>query len=223
MNSSELVRLLAAWTDTGAAGAPPSFADRLGDWLGWTHAIALSAIALSAMAPADGARARTGPASASTLASLKRARQQLVADLAAQAPPGADGGEGFAPLRQHYQQRQRAMEAGVGALRAQARTALAGAGSRLRELAALDAVFDEALLGRERSLLATVPALLQRRFERLQHAGAADDAQARLRRDLEAVLRAELEVRLQPVDGLIQALDECAGEAAAARTAGVPT
>lgn len=218
MNSSELVRLLAAWTDTGAAGPPPSFADRLGDWLGWTHAIALSA-----MAPPDAARARPGAGAAAALAALRRARQQLVADLAAEAVPPAEAGDGFAPLRQHYQQRQRAMEAGVGALRAQARTALAAAGSRQRELAALDAVFDEALLGRERSLLATVPALLQRRFERLRQADGADEALARLRRDLEAVLRAELEVRLQPVDGLIQALDECADAAEAARTAGVPT
>ena len=201
--------MLVTLAEPGMPGPQPSFAERLGDWLGWTHAITLSAMVA---APAGAAVAPQAPAAERALAPCRRARQQLVADLAEAAAPGAnDGSGGYAPWRQHYLGRQRAMEAGVAALRAQVRAALAGVNARLRELAALDAVLDEALLARERSLLARVPGLLQRRFDHLRAREPEPGWPARFGREMEAVLRAELEVRLQPVDGLIEALREEAG------------
>jgi len=75
------------------------------------------------------------------------------------------------------------------------------------------------LAAQERRLLATVPALLARHFERLCGSGGADaaagdgataldeDARRELfRLDQQAVLVAELELRLQPVLGLLAAL-----------------
>lgn len=209
MNSSELVRLLVTLAEPGMAGPQPSFAERLGDWLGWTHAITLSA---RVAAPAGPAAAPAAPAAERAGAQCRRARGQLVADLAESAAPEiGDDSATYAPWRQHYVARQRAMEAGVAALRAQVRSTLAGVNARLRELAALDAVLDEALLARERSLLGRVPGLLQRRFDHLRVREPAPGWPARFGREMEAVLRAELEVRLQPVDGLIEALREEAG------------
>ena len=80
------------------------------------------------------------------------------------------------------------------------------------------------LAPRERSLLATVPQLLGRRFEQLHQAhrgtlpadGADDPARwlqpgtwlTRFCHDMKAVLQAELDLRLQPVAGLLEALNE---------------
>ena len=95
-----------------------------------------------------------------------------------------------------------------------------GGGSSL-----LDAVLEKALSGRERDLLATVPALLARRFAQLYEAHQARLAEAQTEddpgqwmqaggwlaafcADLRTVLLAELELRLQPVAGLLAALDK---------------
>jgi hypothetical protein len=52
-------------------------------------------------------------------------------------------------------------------LRSRLRQALAGASTRLRLLAALDEALDRILTARERQLLATLPSLLERRFQQL--------------------------------------------------------
>ena len=92
----------------------------------------------------------------------------------------------------------------------------AGDGSALTvaQLAAVDQVMERALARRERALLGSAPALLGEHFERLRlaaqdEAAAAPRAQAWLdtfRRDMRSLLLAELDVRLQPAEGLLSAL-----------------
>ena len=91
----------------------------------------------------------------------------------------------------------------------------------MARLAAVDVVMEQVLAGRERSLLAAVPGLLERHFERLRPAEAdpagetgadAPDAARprawldRFHQDIRNVLLAELDFRFQPVDGLLDAL-----------------
>jgi hypothetical protein len=100
----------------------------------------------------------------------------------------------------------------------------------MARLAVVDAVMERALSERERNLLATVPVLLAGHFERLRAAEqatlaaaeSADDAGSSaannpaaltpgawlnvFRKDMQSVLLAELDVRLQPVEGLLAAL-----------------
>jgi len=114
------------------------------------------------------------------------------------------------------------METSIHPLRAKARDVLSGASLKLAKLAVLDAALDQILLNHESKLLATVPALLKRRFEyvRKQHQlSRADDRQADdpvtwMQPDgwladffkvLNGALLAELDVRLQPTLGLIEA------------------
>lgn len=135
----------------------------------------------------------------------------------------------FEPWRRYYLAHQRDMNANIGALRATVRAALARRSPALAKLAALDAVMDQALAERERALLATVPALLEQRFgQRLDaHRAAVADSQAAddpaawmgpggwlagFCAELKAVLLAELELRLQPVTGLLEALDNEMGK-----------
>lgn len=130
----------------------------------------------------------------------------------------------FSPYHRYYLAHQRDMNAGIGPLRIQARAALAGHRSpALQRLAALDGALEEALAARERNLLAMVPLHLAKRFEHLYkaHQAARSDAPspddpeqwmqaggwlAAFCRDMQAVLLAEVDLRLQPVAGLIDVL-----------------
>ena len=99
----------------------------------------------------------------------------------------------------------------VEALRGQVRQALEQASPALAQLAAFDAVLERMLAAREPGLMATVPLALERRFEALRTAAVADESPDGWRQTfaqaLHAALRAELEQRLQPVIGMIEALD----------------
>lgn len=209
---SELVRLVTRLAAVDVAPPAQTLAERLGDWLGWTDAIALSATLGDAGAtPAMPAMltAPTASRAAAALQRLVRARSALVRSAgeagAFALAPATDAAE----LRRHLQARQRALEAGVAGLRTQVRGTLASHGGALRQLALLDAALEGALVGRERVSLALLPSLLERRWTRLRqaHAEAADTAWCgAFAADVQAVLRAELELRLQPVDGLLDAL-----------------
>jgi hypothetical protein len=131
----------------------------------------------------------------------------------------------YAVFRQRYLSMQQTMETGIGTLRGRLRAMLAARTPAMARLAVVDAVMERALSERERSLLAAVPGLLAGHFERLRQAeqqtladaeasGDATTATAAkpgawldtFRKDMQSVLLAELDVRLQPVEGLLAAL-----------------
>lgn len=237
-NTARLVRVLADFAVAEPVDSKQSFADRLGQWLGFNDALAL----FSALNPAATAGGEPQPAAAAGSAAQACARvratlaESIVADgvfrpgkarIELPTPlPNASPEEAadFAPYHRYYLAHQRDMNASICPLRATVRAALARRSGALKRLAALDAVMDQALAARERTLLATVPGLLAKRFEQLftAHQAAlaetqtADDTQrwmqpggwlAAFCRDMQAVLLAELELRLQPVAGLVEALE----------------
>ena len=114
--------------------------------------------------------------------------------------------------RSRYLEHQRAMESRISALRASVRAALSATSAELASLAALDAVMDKTLGARERQLLTRLPGLLVRHYTRSCTAETHPLRPSAFGRQMQAVLLAELEVRLQPVAGMIEAL------AAGART-----
>lgn len=134
----------------------------------------------------------------------------------------------FAPYRRFYEAHQRDMDANIQPLRVNVREALAKTSPRLRKLAELDATLETILRDREIKLLAKVPVLLKKRFEHLfrEHQQKLADAQvaeqadnpagwmqaggwlARFRGELQMLLLAEVEFRLQPATGLMEALNE---------------
>ncbi|WP_167784625.1 DUF3348 family protein [Ramlibacter rhizophilus] len=216
---SALVGLLArtARVDAGPASRH-DIAQRLAPWVDAFDAVTLHSVHQSLRA-LDGAP-EAGPQAAPPLRgfedSLRRLRASLEAGIAAIEPPtpspalpvlGADAA--FAPLRRLYLHQQRLMEAKIAPLRVQLRSALAGAASpRLRQLATLDAALEQMLHAREQKLLAGVPAWLQARFATLRAEGAAGspDGLAAIGREMRQLLLAELDLRLQPVRGLLGAL-----------------
>jgi len=125
----------------------------------------------------------------------------------------------FAAYRRSFSAHQRTMEARIAALRAAVRAVAADRSPALGQLAALDAAMDTALGVHQRRVMANVPALLERRFkgahrslqrtpmgQGLAPASAPGKPPAGYGQTLQAVLLAEMEVRLQPVEGMIGAL-----------------
>jgi hypothetical protein len=115
------------------------------------------------------------------------------------------------------------MDLKIKPLRAQVREVVAGTSPALQQLAALDAALDAVLADRESLLLAKVPALLEKRFRQLRqaHQDLLLEAQqednislwtkpggrlARFCQELQTVLLAELDLRLQTTLGLLEAL-----------------
>ncbi|HZZ10040.1 MAG TPA: DUF3348 domain-containing protein [Paraburkholderia sp.] len=142
------------------------------------------------------------------------------------AMPQTDTPVDYAMFRQRYQSIQQSMETGIGGLRGRLRSLLATRSPDMARLAVVDAVMERALAAREQSLLGAVPGLLAAHFARLrqseQAALAAAEATAEVagevlptppgtwlgvfRKDMQSVLLAELDVRFQPVEGLLAAL-----------------
>ena len=122
-----------------------------------------------------------------------------------------DAAAGYAPYRQRYIDLQRSIQATTGQLRGRLRDALAGRSAEAARLAEVDAVMEQALSPREQALFASVPTLLGEHFERLRDAagaagGTARDWLPRFHHDIQSVLRAELEARFHPIEGLLAAL-----------------
>lgn len=238
-NRSGLVRILSG-TLPETVDPQYDFGERLGQWLDFTDALALSSVLNGSTGAATAVQT---PAAAGPLAEqLARVRRNLSESIA---NDGVFGGEparirfptplpqatpesaaDFSPYHRYYLAHQREMAAAIGALRANARKALAVGEPAQRRLAELDATFEKTLAVRERNLLAMIPIMLAQPFtQRLQeyratlpapdHDDPADWAVAggwleAFCRDVQAVLAAELEFRLKPVAGLIAALSQTA-------------
>ena len=210
-SGSTLVRLLARLTDIDVADSKRSFADRLSQWVGWADAITLSS-ALNGDASPASLRVRSSPPAASAEENeCKRVRTALVAAINDTLAPARNVATGtttdFAPYRRRYIARQKAMETGIAALRQRVRATLSCSSPAMAQLAALDAVMEQALAAHEQRLLATVPGLLEKYFKRMAH-GEPEAWRDAFVKDMQSVLLAELEIRLQPVEGLLEALRE---------------
>jgi Protein of unknown function (DUF3348) len=221
---ARLVRQLDSWPFLEREASRRDWAERLGDWVRPIDAIALQAALPVVSGPArEAKRLRAG----GECVALQRQVQQVCADLwrsfdevLSLEPPGAvaDGQDTPAVVLRHRRfaaDRQREMASRLAALRDSVRRALAGMSPRLRQLARLDAALERALAGQEQSLLSRWPGLLERRFEHFAAEAAGESIEGghqRLGREVRELLRAELELRLEPVHGLIDAAGEDAEE-----------
>lgn len=225
---SALMRQLAGFLPEGAPAlthAPrQDVTERLGQWLNVHDAIRLhsSPGALAAAGAAAACRAAPTPVAGlrQTLhAELQRVRGVLTQSILARSPghkPDPNDLEiEFSLLHQRLNEQQRRLELSVDALRGHVRQQIAQSTPALAQLAALDAVMDTLFGGREQRLLTGLPALLKMRFNALRREAAAahsSDTPPDLRwlqtfaAEFEQTLLAELDLRLQPVTGLIEAL-----------------
>lgn len=240
-HSSTLIRSLVDLDIIDGADAGDAFAEKLGQWIHFADAIALSAVHGGALHGAMGATAAVRQTAAQVQAELARIRTLLTDSIGKSFAPGIgkthielpapplalppDIAAAFMPYRRFYEAHQRDMDIRLQPLRTNLRLAMAQASPRLKKLAELDAAFENILRERERQLLAKVPALLRKRFaqlfklhqSRLAESGQADHPAdwmrangwlARFCQDMRSLLLAELELRLQPAAGLIEAFKQ---------------
>jgi hypothetical protein len=223
IRGSTFIRLLARLTDADVSPSRQSLSDRLSQWLDWTHAIALST-AMDRRASTETFDAPgVGQAEAEECARVRASLAETIKGDAELASGQADAAEvEYTVFRQRYLTLQRRMQAATGNLRGRLRDMLAQKTPEMARLAEVDAVMERALSPREHTLLAAVPAVLGEHFERLRRAepmptvDAPSDESAStatksawldvFRRDMQSVLLAELDVRFQPVEGLLAAL-----------------
>lgn len=236
ITDSALIRLLARLTDIVVTDSKQSVSHRLSPWFSWTDAIALSAALDGGPATAQSSARSSASAEEAECVRVRAALVKAIAEDGTSTAETARGHRhaparsaatiataGFSPHRQRYLARQQAMEESIGPLRSRLRARLAARSPSMARLAAVDAVMEQALGAHEQRLLSTVPALLEKRFERLRqtHQAMQGDAQApappdsevqpeawldRFCKDMQSVSLAELDIRLQPVEGLLEAL-----------------
>lgn len=234
-NRSALVRLLSEVAPE-TSDPKYDFGERLGQWLDFSDALTLSSVLTSSTGALPAARQRPAAAGMTEqLARLRQSLSDAILnDGVFTAEPArvrfptplpqatADSAADFSPYHRYYLAHQRDMGAAIAALRSNARKALAALSPAHKQLAQLDIAFENILTARERNLLASIPLLLAKRFaQRYQDhrdtlaADAGDDPADWTQpgswleafcQDTQAVLLAELELRLKPVAGLIAAL-----------------
>lgn len=109
-----------------------------------------------------------------------------------------------------YALHQSDMEQKLNRLRAKMRQAVTGFSDSLAQLAALDKLMQESIADHARKRFAAVPRLLENRYQQLQAAYPDDDTLQlqQIHCDMQELLLAELDVRMQPILGLVEAYEE---------------
>lgn len=235
--SSRLIRTLADLAVLETAGPTNAFAEKLGLWIDFTNAIALSGV--HSANPVDLQAAAPSVAGMPLHEEFAMVRASLENTIAKNGSSGTgrtraelampkldtpiEDTKAYVPFRRYHQAHQRDMETNVRSLRAKVRDGVAAASPKLRQLVAQDAAFDSILCEREARLLSSIPSLLEKRFNFLRQTHLqtllgqqqSDDNPdlwmkpgawlARFCTELQTVLLAELDLRLQPAIGLLEA------------------
>lgn len=210
-NRSALQRQLAAWQAAPVEVLRRDVAERLGDWLNVADAIVLHSAQRSipavSMVPDKGTEAVK---QADLNAEYAQVRATLAKSIGTR-PFGRAvvAATDFPVYHQRYLDQQRRMELAIEALRTRVQQILSQVSPRLAQLAALDAVLAQMLGAREQKLLASVPTFLKARFKDLHknHASSPDSEWLEtFEQEFQHALLAELDLRLQPIAGMIEAL-----------------
>ena len=176
------------------------FAERMSLWLNAFDAITLQSAHQTVRSVAPAAPAAVRVRAPDLGEDLRRVRSVLAKAIAQDVETDDTG---YAAYQKRHLDLQRQMELMVGPLREHVRLAASRAGARLRQLAVLDAAFEQMLARREQALLPKLPALLKRRYEQLRADAAPPETFAT---EWRHALLAELDLRLEPVTGLVEAL-----------------
>lgn len=199
----------------------------MAQWLNVADAITLHAAHQSVAqppVPTQPLKAKTPATPASLQQALERTRQTLRASITRREKTLDTE---YPLYHQRYQDEQRRMEMSVQALREHVRQGLlAQCDPRLAQLVAMDTLLGQMLAPREQRLLAGVPAVLRIRYQQLRDQHQRTDADgsgqalppvhpqdawlAQFVTEFEQTLLAELDLRLQPVLGLLEALGAAA-------------
>ncbi|AUM14190.1 DUF3348 family protein [Ketobacter alkanivorans] len=212
---SRLVRLLSDFAMVDDDWAYRDFADRLGQMLSFNDSIILSDAHKAK--PERGFQRHTESAE-DVKQEVLRTKATLVNNVIQSCTSGdgkprirwpvvdAESASGYEPFLRFYSAHQREQDLAIRVVRSAARDALSACSPALKKLALLDQALDDTLWEQIRRFYGVIPRLLERRFNLLR------DQQPlwlnQFRKDIQALLLAELDLRLQPVLGLVEALEK---------------
>jgi len=130
----------------------------------------------------------------------------------------------YDPYQRFYSMHQAEMAGSVQTLRLRIRASISDVSEELRQLAELDRIINDSISAHNSKLFNVTPKLLQQRFKELlsahqQSQGAKDTTEPTdwlqaggwltvFYKELQELLLAELDVRLQPILGLLEALND---------------
>lgn len=238
LHSSALLRFLSGKGLVDAAADPGDVGQRLADWLDFRHAIALQGFIGAVDDPTTPPARATARVDAVVLrerfAQVRATLEQSIVQGTVPAPglpridlpppelaQPIDPKTAFDPFRRFCIGHQRQMDNIIRSLRTQLRGMLDKGPTAHRQLASLDAIFENILIEREARLLGQLSIHFEKRFtkalkqhlKQLLESAQADEPAPRtdtwlgpLCEDLRTALLAELDLRLQPLLGLIEAL-----------------
>lgn len=234
INRSAVVAVLEQWEGQWPPGARQDVAQRLAGALGALDALRLdSALRAMESPPATATAGATGVDTSRLRACFESAVQEMQALLAppqdaapapqrlhgripapvhsAQAPAQAPV---FAVQHQRYQLLQQQLAHKVAQLRAQLRQWLRAGPAPLQQLAALDAAMEQLMAEREHKHWAGLGRFLERRwgYQMERHAALPELGQRAFAQDMQTLLGAEIEVRLLPARGLVEAANQHTSE-----------
>ncbi len=224
VTGSRLVRALSDLAVSDVQVSHRHFARRLGRLIDLSDSISLSSV----HGEMKNAHFEAGPASGEAItAEFLRVRNGLVSTIVKSFSPGQSrvrirfpraesdapdaGGSGYEPYGKFYAAHQRDMEFKIQQLQGQVRGVAAGASPQLAQLASLDKALGDTLQVHTRKFFASIPRLLSRRFEHLlsdydNRTDTWGQLMQLFSRDVQGLLLAEVETRLLPTQGLIEAL-----------------
>lgn len=227
INRCALQALLQRWQRDTPPGDIQDVAQRLSQWLGAMDAVRLDAGLRGVEAAATAGGSRAGALSEADRMLLDQcweqgvqALQAVVAQHGAPEPAPRGRAARLSPLptvvadapvlaAQHkrYLLTQKQLATQVAQLRERLRQVLARSKGPVRALAGLDALMETMLAAREQAVWAALPAFLEPRWHgHMQAAGGLPALGVRaFEQDVQALLAAELELRLMPLEGLVQA------------------
>jgi hypothetical protein len=230
LNSSRLVRFLGGLGVADVAVSHEQFARRLGELIDLPDSIKLSAVHADLATSEFEQSCATAHSAREDFLRVRNFMLHSVSKSFAPGSgsagirlPGSDDADtaGDDALREAYLRfyisHQREIGFKVRNLHTRTREALAGHSPELARLCTLDAAIGTALSGHTRRYFTAVPKLLDRRFRQLlAPPGDAAETEAdqrvraltRFQGEMRELLLAEIEARLLPVLGLIEALEE---------------
>jgi hypothetical protein len=110
-----------------------------------------------------------------------------------------------------YASHQRDIVYRVQGLRERVSSCVSGASPELKQLARLDATLGSSLSAHASACFAKIPSLLSQRFEALnqpQISMSGEATHTQFQREIKNLLLAEIDARLLPIQGLVEALDD---------------
>lgn len=232
INGSRLVRLLSELAVSDVEVSHKHFSQRLGQLIDLSASVTLASahgdIAAMSFEPTEDSseavtkeflRVRTAMVQSLVKSFVPEASDARIRFPGHEPSAAPDDAKAYERYRNFYSAQQRDIDAKVLKLQSDVREAASGVSAQLAQLAALDMVLGDTLALHSRKFFSAIPKLLARRYHYLvaqyyepvsgtgQSQQASLEIHQRFSREMQGLLLAEIEVRLLPVLGIIEALN----------------